>query len=381
MNSFKNFFLFCSGITPNILKRSPIDSNKYAGIGATIFFTGVFAAVSAGFAIFTVFKSYTISILFGVLWGLMIFNLDRFIVMSMKKKGSFFKEFVTATPRIILAILIAFVISKPLELKLFQSEINGELVLMEQEVYKNQEDRLRLRFSPSIDSLKSELVALDAQIKEKKEFRDELNLIAMQEADGTGGSKKANLGPIYATKKKDANQAQVELEKTEAEITPLITDKRLQLTTLEAKMDQQLTDLKQSNLDGFASQLNALGSLSNKSKTIWMASLFITLLFIAIETAPIFTKLIADRSPYDYRLDEHESLYRAHHLTATSRLNNEVNNDVIFDKEVQRFKNQQAITAEKDIIKELIDQEVENIKQKPLSWQAYIKNRNVFGSL
>ena len=79
MKSLNDFFLFCSGTQASLLKRTPSDTNKYVGIGATIFFTGIFAAISASFAMFTVFKSYIIAIIVGLLWGLMIFNLDRFI--------------------------------------------------------------------------------------------------------------------------------------------------------------------------------------------------------------------------------------------------------------------------------------------------------------
>ena len=56
MQSLKQFFLFCSGANFSILKRTPTEYNKYVGIGATIFFTGVFAAIAAGYALSTVFE-------------------------------------------------------------------------------------------------------------------------------------------------------------------------------------------------------------------------------------------------------------------------------------------------------------------------------------
>ena len=133
-------------------------------------------------------------------------------------------------------------------------------------------------------------------------------------------------------------------------------------------------------MDGFAAQLDALGRLAQKSKTIWYASLFITLLFIAIETAPIFTKLISDRSPYDFKLDEHEHTFRSHHQTATTRLQTAVDYDITFDKETHKFRNQQTIGAEKEIITALVKEELEKVKGQPLSWASYIKKRNVFGS-
>lgn len=381
MRTLNDFFHFCSGIHSSILKRTPTDSNKYAGIGATVFFTGIFAAIASAFAIYTVFKSYTIALIFGLLWGLMIFNLDRYIVMSMKKKSNRFSEFIAATPRLVLALLISFVIAKPLELKLFQSEIASELVMMEQEVFKKQEDKVKERFDSDIDLVRQEIASLENQIQSKRDQRDALSLAAMQEADGTGGSQKRNMGPIYRAKKLEADKAESELNKTESEIAPLIIEKREQLATMEEDRSGVVTELERSSLDGFAAQLDALGRLTKKSDVIWYASLFITLLFIAIETAPIFTKLISDRSPYDYRLDEHEFVFQGRHLTNTSRLKNAIEYDMIFDREVGRFKNQLAMNAEKELLKDLVSQEVEQIKKGGLSWQTYIKNRNVFGSL
>lgn len=57
-----------------------------------------------------------------------IINLYRFIVSTIRKRDRFSSEFLQATPRIILAIIIAIVISKPLEIKIFEKEINTVLL-------------------------------------------------------------------------------------------------------------------------------------------------------------------------------------------------------------------------------------------------------------
>ncbi|HMT53734.1 MAG TPA: DUF4407 domain-containing protein, partial [Saprospiraceae bacterium] len=133
MNSVSSFFIFCSGAVNSVLKRCPTDYIKYQGIGATILFTGIFSALSAGYALYTVFESYVVSTIFAIIWGMMIFNLDRYIVSGMRKKSNFLKELAMAAPRIILAVFIGIVIATPLELKLFESEINAEIGMMQQE--------------------------------------------------------------------------------------------------------------------------------------------------------------------------------------------------------------------------------------------------------
>ncbi len=146
MEKLQRFFWYCSGANTELLNQCPTDSSKYVGIGATILFTGLFAALSAAYAFFTVFDSYLIASILGLVWGLMIFNLDRFIVTSMRKTSKK-EEFVMAIPRLILAILFSLVIAKPLELKKFEKEINSELVLMQDEMKAAQKENVIEEYS------------------------------------------------------------------------------------------------------------------------------------------------------------------------------------------------------------------------------------------
>ena len=83
VSGFTKFFWWCSGANQDVLMDCPqSEHNKYVGIGATVFFTGVLAMLSGGYALFSVFKSTYTAAAFGIVWGLVIFNLDRFIVSS-----------------------------------------------------------------------------------------------------------------------------------------------------------------------------------------------------------------------------------------------------------------------------------------------------------
>src|SRR6218665_2222864 len=131
MNSISRFLWFCSGAHIATLEKHPTDHNKYIGIGATIFFTGLFAALSGGYAMYFVFKGDDLAVIFalifGFLWGAAIFNMDRYIVSSINKSASTNKQILQATPRILLAVMIGMVISRPLELKIFDKEIKERL--------------------------------------------------------------------------------------------------------------------------------------------------------------------------------------------------------------------------------------------------------------
>lgn len=371
MSSPKQFFLFCSGIDSSILQKCPSDENKYVGIGATIFFTGVLAFFSAGYALFTVFDTYFGAILFGLLWGAMIFNLDRYIVSSMKSRGAFWKDFGVAFPRLVMAILLALVISKPLELKIFEKEINAELLVMEQEVFKTQEDRVQERYYPQITNLQEETTTLRREIEVKTKNRDDLALMALQEADGTGGSRNKNLGPIYRAKKQKADEAQRELDELLATNKPLILTKENQIQQLKEQAKEDINGLNRTTYGGLAARMDALHRLGQNSEAIFLANIFIVLLFISIETAPIFVKLISSRSPYDYLLHQHEQVFEMANLEATTLLSTQVSNKLKVETEISIHQTKAKITAEKAEIDERLRQRLEELKNQNLQWDSF----------
>lgn len=362
MNNIQDFFLFCSGVEASVLEKCPTDRNKYAGIGATVLFTGVLAFFSSGYALYTVFDSYWISGAFGLVWGAMIFNLDRYIVMSMKSNGQWWRDFLVAFPRILLAVLLAVVISKPLELRIFEKEIRAEMVQMEQEVFKQQEDRVKLRYQSQIDALRGQAAAIKSDILAKTAHRDSLAKSAVQEADGTGGSRMKNLGPIYLAKKAQANQAQTELDAFLLENQPLVREKEQAAQALEQTAQTDITQLDRGRYDGFAARLDALSRLSDRSAAIFWASIFITLLFVAIETSPILVKLISYRSPYDYVLHQQEHVYAMENLEQTTLLSNLVQNKLKVNTEVGIHQTTATIAMEKAIIDQKLQETLGKLK-------------------
>ncbi|TRX51993.1 DUF4407 domain-containing protein [Fulvivirga sp. M361] len=344
MNKVKIFFWYCSGADIQLLRQCPTDSSKYAGIGATIFFTGVFAALSGGYALFTVFDNVWIAISLGIVWGLMIFNLDRYIVSSMRKRGKFLSELAIATPRIVLALLISVVIARPLELRIFEKEILAELTVMEQEIYSRQEQELQNRYTDPRTRLRSEIEHLQRAIEAKTVKRDELARIAREEADGTGGTGQRNAGPIYRIKKADADRVASELGQLKERNEALIANKLAALNDLEVMMNNEQGAFEREKIDGPAARMEALSRLTKSSSAINMASFFIILLFIAIETAPIFVKLISSRGPYDYLLETAEYRFETDALKDRSHIHTEI-----------KKRSEKLGGTEKDYVTEMLD--------------------------
>lgn len=376
MNKLRNFFWFCSGANKALLMRCPTEHVKYAGIGATVFFTGLFALLSGTYAIYFIFNDASFSsriaaaVIFGLVWGAMIFNLDRYIVSSMKKRGGFWSEFKIAAPRLILASIIAFVISKPLELQIFHTSIEYEMELMKQTELLKQEQALTSRFDKEIKTLETDLKSFQNEISAKTTDRNNLAFEARKEADGTGGSFKRGAATIYNLKKADADNAQKELELTTAKNSPLIAAIQSELTGKRKVVDSLKTNVKRGAYDGFDKRLDALGNVTEKSSTIAVSSWFIMLLFLAIETAPVVVKLMSSKGPYDDLLEKHEHAVENYKIEQISISNQKTNEKLQVLVETGNAAVTEEIESNKELTRRIVKAESEIAHEMISKWKA-----------
>jgi hypothetical protein len=131
-----------------------------------------------------------------LVWGFLIFNLDRFIVSTIKKRDSFLDEFIQASPRIVLAIIIAVVISKPLEIKIFEKEINTVLLKEKNEMAIANKNQVANYFKSDVDKNKAETDSLKSAITQKEKEVAALYNAYITEAEGSAGTKKMAKSPI-----------------------------------------------------------------------------------------------------------------------------------------------------------------------------------------
>lgn len=310
MNKLTRFFWFCSGAHHETLEKLPTEKEKFIGIGASVFFTGVLASLSSGYALFSVFDSWLPALFFGLLWGLMIFNLDRFIVSSMKKRGNAWQEWKMALPRLVFAVFLALVISKPLELKIFDKEIQRKLDERKTLMLAESKKALEEGFGEIAD-LKQQKAQLATEIEVAVAFRDKKQQEYDWERFGTkteGTSGLVGLGSNAKKKEQQLDAAQRELDMIRQSHQQRMDTIDTQIRKVEAAKSLAMEKL-QPNIDGFgglAAQLDALHVLTEESVAIYWANLAILLLFVALETAPIFVKLISPRGPYDEILEMKE---------------------------------------------------------------------------
>jgi hypothetical protein len=307
--AYRRFLWWCAGVVPEVLGRYPSERAKYEGIGGAVLTTGVLAFFSGFYAIYTTLASgsYAVltSIAFGLLWGLAIFNLDRYIVSSLRKptnpevrwRQRVRETWLPALPRIGLAVLIGITLSKPLELKLFQNAIAGQAAI-------NQEQAVSTKRSGLIQS--SSLGALDAELKEINDevassdaraqaLEDEF----LKESDGTGGSRRYGYSEVARVKE----TAAVEARKQVTALQDRLRQVQAERDRVDAQINQQVAGFRAGLNDDFLTKMRALSDLAASSTAVWWISTFVVLLIIGVEITPVVVKLLTPIGPYDVKLD------------------------------------------------------------------------------
>lgn len=425
-----NEFLWtCAGVNKQVLRQCPADYAKYAGIGGTILFTALMAMFSGGYALTYVFDNPWIGLLFGFFWGLLIFNLDRFIVNTMYSDGKHtisWGEIKSGLPRIIMAIFLGVVISYPLELKLFDDEIQVKI-----DELKN--DRLRefVEIDQNrLDSLESVVATLRENPPSLHESQiiggnDRLNTLSQQRKDvnanfqaeqQTVNSLAAKIRHLRATNEEGRNDKAI-IAKTQ-ELTNHTVKRnqyRKQINTLDAEMtvlSPQIRDLIQKqtadqasvitrkeqeikclqleiqkadsiyrktldkNFNGLQAQMLAFNEMKNTKlegetfSSTQVAAWLIMLLFIIIETAPTFFKMMMEDGPYDdlLRAEKHRISVMAD--KSISDLNDEVNTAV----RISTMKNEKRLEAEtianQDILEKIARAQAELLETAIAGWKV-----------
>jgi hypothetical protein len=382
LSPIQRFFLICSGADLGILSRPEcsIELNKYIGIGATIFSTAALACLSGGYALFTVFNSvpmevsgvspsptaYILPIGFGLLWGAIIFNLDRYIVSTIKKYTvpdglSFrellrwkFSEFARFAPRLMLAIFISVIITRPIELKLFETEIKKEMLKQTGNDLVNMKETINGEF-PDIERLTAENRKLQKEVDDKAAEVKSLYELAL--AEGMGEQRgnttgRVGKGPFYRERKDAYDRAEEELNtltlanntKFEANESTL---KELRRQKAIAEANRQPTIER----NGLVARLKTLKELSDQNPPINLASWFLIFLFIMLETSPIIVKILSDRGPYD---DIYETLEYGVSAAEQKKIF-EIDNELETDKDLSERLSAEIVAAKLDLSRRMMD--------------------------
>jgi hypothetical protein len=388
------FFWNAAGADQYILERATYsDQIKYMCLGGIVVATGVMAAIAGGYAFYTIFeprgsaidsKFYIgvalASMIFGCIWGLMIFNIDRFIVTSTGKgdgtEAITWEEFKGAIPRIIMGAIIALTISKPVEIRMFKTEIDTALHEEQLKLQKDYEIRTRANYEARIKLIDDDLNKLEAG---RNNLISKVGAATIQETrqlNGEGGAP-AGDGRLAQALRNIRLNLQNELmtfdETNKSEKTELMKSKK----ALIAEMDIELAKNKKvaNGLDGLLERIK----LAHRIAGFWI-SLFITLLFMTIELTPIFFKLMLVKTPYDYMEENIKELMKAEegiYIQYNYYKDKEgLERDLVTHMKVEKMMYEKVALLEKqkELTKYAVDKYAKNIKKEiDANPEAFIK--------
>lgn len=456
------FLWICAGADRKVLRQCPTDYAKYAGIGGTILFTALMAMLSGGYALFTVFEDVIAAIGFGFFWGLLIFNLDRFIVNTMYSDGKVtisWREFTSGLPRIIMAIFLAIVISTPLELKIFEDAID---IRIEQD----KENLLNERISGTIqkrdsiaqkrDDILNGVTMFDTQIttsstvtnnilSDINELQAQLNgvnatitnldnqinplrrrLSSMDSDDpqragviqkirglsskrasavsqrnalsasirnkqGEAAASDANLRGLMNNKQAETQKESQRLQNEVDSLNRIINEANVRhkdWTEKQIKEKGSFRDKLDVEYKGFQAKMKAFNELKEESSATYMSSLFIMLLFIIIETAPTFFKMMIASGPYDDLLRAEMHRVKVLAEKRISDINDEINTAVQISVEKNKGRLETELAANKIVMEKLAKAQAELLEKAIEDWRkeelekvmanpsAYVKSSN-----
>jgi hypothetical protein len=360
-----HFLWWCAGAYQDLLKECPSEQTKYAGLGGVLLATFVLAALSAGYAIYSVFNDPVWAIMFAIIWGLIIFNFDRFLVATMRKYGvSRRKQIWMATPRIALALLIGFTIARPLELKIFEKEIDVQITANRHQKLLLNDSLLQAENHATLAAAQGERDRLTARQSTLQDTLHRLQQAYITEADGTGGSGRRGIEQLTRLKQEayltavqqttpELRQLQQQIDYQDSLIRQANAGREVKNRQYEA---QVLSDV------GFLEKNKALSDLSAHESSVFWADLLISLLIILIETGPILSKLIMSVGPYDLALASME----LKQMAATEE-------EMHQDRELVHEKKKSILGKKKEMTAELLEQlsalQKKHVKEELDQWE------------
>lgn len=321
---------WCAGADEYFLRKSPKqDRVKYAGIGGIVLCTGLLAAVSGAFAFHTIFgpkgdaiddsliasTGHTIGIfIFGIVWGIIIFNLDRFIISSTGKGDGTDtitpKEWGQAAPRIMIAVILGFAISAPLEIKILESEINSELSKYQQEYTEKLNVTTDAVFKQKLSKLEKDKKAYEVKLStyenELNKFDNKIDELTTKRQQETQDRRAYGIGPVAIKMQTDIDTKRAEKDKFIGLKANEVNAWRKQLNFNDDQINKMSDDLRKEyknneiKAHGYDGLLKRIQISHEIGGLIPWLILFV---FLCIETGPIIFKMMMTKGVYDYMVE------------------------------------------------------------------------------
>ena len=303
-----NFFIWCAGSDTELLSHcSQKERNKHIGFGTLVLVPAILAFVSMSFALSTVELIAEKSFLYylgGIVWALIIFSFDRFIVSTHVRKTDNKSELKTPAffLRLGFALILGIVISHPLVMLYFDGSIQDQIA--ENKVLHQKQ--IEVEFDNKIQEIEKKALRLDSLESLRTDERNTQAELVAKEIDGE--VLKNAKGEITTTgiygKGPSAENKIKQLAVLEKELKAFQQDKKSQLKQLNQER-QKIVQSKDSTIAAYTVSADyirrelALEQLKEKHSIVKITQFFLIALFILVDILPFIFKTFSPFGMYD----------------------------------------------------------------------------------
>jgi Domain of unknown function (DUF4407) len=358
-----DFLAWLGGADLKILAGAPgYERTRFIQMAIVLLTTSGIGTISMMFALDNGVRTpLAVAIIGGFIWGFIILNLDRFLVLSMGHTRDRNRLLLMALPRLLLAAVISIVVATPLTLRIFASDIQNQMVQTNAaesaQIAKQQlttgpavqaagllaeinKDKQTLAghlqgtvSNPQVTYWQGQVSTLTPQVQQAQTAMDKAQAAYQCEVDGSGpgcegASDLQGNGPIAKLKQTEYEQAQQQYQSLNAQLQSAqgqlakaqtaaeqASGQTLQqqqaaataeLPGIEAKYKQLEAQLQSNEGQaegaaegnkGILAQIQDLSTAGAKNPMLAVAQWIVTLLFFFIEILPVMIKVLLNIGP------------------------------------------------------------------------------------
>jgi hypothetical protein len=305
----QKFLYACAGAhIPLVLKDEyAFERSRYSGIGAAVLLVSVMAVGSFSYAVNLAIRQPLLSVIAGLIFGTMIFNLDRMLVISLRKPKDGYKarQLLLIGLRLFVAGLLGFVVTTPLVLRFFEPEIDAHHARRVADAAVVNEERAVAAF-PRIQELRA---VNDSLARVERETHEEVMSIE-QRAKNEGNGVYGIPGPGWRYRQDMATlrTLQTKADEQRREHDSIRDKNAAELAVLMRKQGVFRDSLwtAEAGSDGVGARLQAMHELQREKPAILWAHWLLVLALMTLELSPILVKLAMSRGAVDAELDRLE---------------------------------------------------------------------------
>ena len=214
---------------------------------------------------------------------------------------------------------------------------------------------------------------------------------AIRGKQGNLAASDATLKTLMSNKQTETQKESERLRQEVDSLNSIINESKVRhkdWTEEEIKAKGSFRDKLDVQYKGFQARMNAFSELKDESWATYISSLFIMLLFIIVETAPTFLRMMVADGSYENLLDAEKHRIEVLSSKRKSDLNDEINTEVQISTEKNRQRLEAEVLANKELMESIAKAQAELLQTAINKWReeelakinenpsAYIKTNN-----